>query len=148
MIGVATKDDRALILALRAEFEAEVPAELWDDDDADYEWTDVLLADDVAFAALDKKGDRTWLLDIIYVKPEARGKGLGTELIRAAAEHAKEQGAQMLALEVQERNAGARRLYEKLGFTTYDRLMAAPIVGITAGGVGGGETFGFVHVQN
>jgi ribosomal protein S18 acetylase RimI-like enzyme len=130
VIRVATKDDRALILALRAEFEAEVPPELWVDDDADYEWTVVLLAADVAFAGIDRKGDRTWLLDMLYVKPEARGQGLGTELIRAAAAHAKEQGAEMLALEVQERNADARRLYDKLGFTTYDRLMATPVAGL------------------
>jgi ribosomal protein S18 acetylase RimI-like enzyme len=135
VIRVATEDDRALILALRAEFETEVPPELWEDDDADYEWTVVLLADDVAFAGIDRKGgDRTWLLDMLYVKPEARGNGLGTELIRAAAEYARAQGAEMLALEVQERNAGARRLYERLGFTTYDRLMAAKIAGLTSRG--------------
>jgi len=147
VIRVATKDDSALILELRAEFEAEVPAELWDDDDANYEWTVVLLADDVAFAAIDRKGDRTWLLDILYVKPEARRKGLGTELLRAAAQHAKEQGAEILALEVQERNAGARRLYERLGFTTYDRLLATPIAGLLAT-PDPAETVGAVHVQN
>ena len=148
MIRVATKDDRALILALRAEFEAEIPPELWVDDDANYEWTVVLLADDVAFAALDRKGDRTWLLDMLYVKPEARGKGLGTELIRAAADHAREQGAEMLALEVQERNAGARRLYDRLGFTTYDRLLATPITALLGAVAATAETIGAVHVQN
>ena len=147
MIRVATKDDRALILELRAEFEAEVPSELWEDDDGDYEWSDVLLADDVAFAALERKGDRTWLLDILYVKPEARGKGLGAELIRAAAEYVQKQGAEMLALEVQERNAGARRLYDRLGFATYDRLMATPIAGLLSA-ADKPETVGAVHVQN
>ena len=148
MIRVATKEDRALVLALRAEFEAEVPSELWEDEDANYEWTVVLLADDVAFAALDKKGDRTWLLDILYVKPGARGKGLGTELLRAAADHAREQGAEMLALEVQERNAGARRLYDRLGFTTYDRLLATPITALIGAVAATAETIGAVHVQN
>ena len=42
--------------------------------------------------------------------PVKEAKAKLTELIRAAAEHAREQGAEMLALEVQERNAGARRL--------------------------------------
>jgi len=148
VIRVATKDDRALILELRAEFEAEVPSELWEDDDADYEWTAVLIADDVAFAALDRKGERTWLLDILYVKPEARGNGLGTELLRAAAEHARQEGAEMLALEVQERNAGARRLYERLGFTTYDRLLATPITALIGAVAATAETIGAVHVQN
>lgn len=147
MIRAATKDDRALILELRAEFEAEVPNQLWDDDDADYEWTHVLLADDVGFAGLDRKGDRTWLLDILYVRPAARGAGLGRELLRAAAAYVQEQGAEMLALEVLESNAGARRLYDRLGFSTVERLLAAPVAGL----VGGEEavaTVGAVHVQN
>ena len=147
VIRAATEDDRALVKELRAAFEAEVPDELWDDDDEDYEWTHVLLADDVAFAALDRKGERTWLLDMLYVKPEARGKGLGTELMRAAAEYVQSQGAGMLALEVLETNAGARRLYERLGFTTYERTLAMPVAGLLAQ-PDPAQTFGAVHVQN
>jgi GNAT superfamily N-acetyltransferase len=147
MIRAATKDDRALIKELRAEFEAEVPWELWDDDDADYEWTHVLLADDAGMATLDKKSDRVWLLDILYVRPAARRKGLGVELMRAAAEYVQSQGADTLALEVLESNAGAKRLYERLGFTTIERTLAAPVTALL-GAPAGGETFGFVHVQN
>lgn len=147
MIRVATKDDRALVLALRAEFEAEIPSELWEDDDADYEWTVVLLADDVGIAALDRKSDQAWLLDILYVKPEARGKGLGAELLRAAAEHAQSEGAETLALEVLESNAGARRLYDRLGFATIERTLAAPIAALLAT-PDPAATFGAVHVQN
>ena len=147
MIRAATDADRALVRELRAEFEAEVPFELWDDDDADYEWTHVLLADDLGMAALDRKSDRVWRLDILYVRPAARGSGLGVELVRAAAEHAQSQGADTLALEVLESNAGAKRLYERLGFATIERTLAAPVAGLT-GGAAGGETFGFVHVQN
>jgi GNAT superfamily N-acetyltransferase len=147
LIRVATQDDRALILELRAAFEAEVPDELWEDDDADYEWTHVLLADDVGFAAIDRKGERTWLLDILYVKPEARGKGLGTELMRAAAEYVQSQGAEMLALEVLESNAGARRLYERLGFKTVERTLATPVTELL-GPPEAKPTIGAVHVQN
>jgi GNAT superfamily N-acetyltransferase len=147
VIRAATNDDRELVKELRAEFEAEVPFELWDDDDADYEWTHVLLADDVGFAAIDKKSDRAWLLDILYVRPAARGKGLGTELIRAAAEYVQSKGADTLALEVLESNAPARRLYERLGFATIERTLAAPLTAVL-GAPAGGETFGFVHVQN
>ena len=53
----------------------------------------------------------------------------------------------MLALEVLESNAGARRLYDRLGFSTVERLLAAPVAGL----VGGEEavaTVGAVHVQN
>jgi GNAT superfamily N-acetyltransferase len=147
VIRAATAEDRKLVKELRAEFEAEVPFELWDDDDEDYEWTHVLLADDVGFAALDRKGDKTWLLDILYVRPAARGSGLGVELLRAAAEYLQSQGAETLALEVLESNTGAKRLYDRLGFATVERTLAAPVAGLVAG-TADGPTFGFVHVQN
>lgn len=146
MIRAATADDRKLVKELRAEFEREVPDELWDDDDEDYEHDHVLLADDVGIAALDRKGDRAWLLDLLYVRPSARGKGLGTELLRAAADFVREQGAEMLALEVLESNAGALRLYERLGFRTVERTLAAPVAGLVAAEAEG-PTFGAVHVQ-
>jgi len=147
VIRAATKDDRALVQELRAAFEAEVPDELWDDDDEDYEWTHVLLADDAGMAALDKKDERTWLLDILYVKPEARGKGLGVELIRAAAEYVQSQGAERLALDVLESNAGARRLYDRLGFATIERTLVSPVAALL-GPAEPKPTIGAVHVQN
>ena len=136
MIRAATKDDRALIKELRAEFEAEVPFELWDDDDADHEWTHVLLADDVGMAALDRKSDRVWLLDILYVRHAARGSGIGVELIRAAAEYVQSQGADTLALDVLESNAAAKRLYERLGFATIERKLATPVAASARPGAG------------
>ncbi len=147
MIRAATKDDRKLVKELRAEFEGEVPDELWHDDDEDYEWDYVLLADDVGVAALDRKGDRTWLLDLLYVRPAGRGKGLGTELVRAAAEYVQQQGAELLALEVLESNAAAKRLYDRLGFTTVERTLAAPVTALVSAGQEG-ATIGAVHVQN
>ena len=147
MIRAATKDDRALVKELRAEFEAEVPFELWDDDDPDYEWTHVLLADDVGFATLDRKSDNAWLLDILYVRPAARGKGLGVELIRAAAEYVQSQGAETLALEVLESNVAAKRLYDRLGFATVERTLATPVAALLAPAEET-PTIGAVHVQN
>ena len=145
MIRPATPDDRKLVGELRAEFEREVPDELWDDDDEDYQWDYVLLADDVGVAALDRKGDRTWFLDLLYVRPAARGQGLGTELLRAAAAYVKEQGAEMLALEVLESNAAAKRLYDRLGFRTVQRMLAMPVAALVVEETG--PTFGSVHVQ-
>jgi len=147
VIRAATKDDRALVKELRAEFEAEVPFELWDDDDPDYEWTHVLLADDVGFATLDRKSDNAWLLDILYVRPAARGKGLGVELIRAAAEYVQSQGAETLALEVLESNVAAKRLYDRLGFATVERTLATPVAALLAPAEET-PTIGAVHVQN
>jgi len=146
VIRPATAEDKQLVRELRSEFEREVPDELWDDNDQDYEWDYVLLADDVGVAALDRKGDRTWLLDILYVRPAARSRGLGTELVRAAAEYVRQQGAEMLALEVLESNADAKRMYDRLGFRTVERTLAAPAASL-AGANSEGPTFGFVHVQ-
>jgi hypothetical protein len=84
---------------------------------------------------------------MLYVRPAARGKGLGVELIRAAAQYVQEQGAEMLALEVKESNAGAKRLYDRLGFATVERTLAAPVASLLAGAQDG-ETVGAVHVQN
>jgi GNAT superfamily N-acetyltransferase len=146
VIRPATADDLPLVSALYAEFEREVPDELWGDDDAGAEHDLVLLADDVGIAALDRKSERTWLLDLLYVRPAARGRGVGTELLRAAAQHVHEQGAEMLALETLESNAGAKRLYDRLGFRTFERVLAAPAASLVSAG-SEGPTFGAVHVQ-
>jgi predicted GNAT family acetyltransferase len=121
-----------------------VPDELWTNDAATHDV--VLLADDDGIAALARKSERAWLLDLLYVRPSARGRGLGMELLRAAAEHVRDAGAETLALGVLESNAGARRLYDRLGFRTVERVLAAPVAGLVAGEVSG-PTFGVVHVQ-
>jgi GNAT superfamily N-acetyltransferase len=146
VIRPATADDQPLVRELWAEFEREVPDELWDHDDGDAEHDLVLLADDVGLAVLDRKSERTWLLDLLYVRPAARGKGLGAELVRAAAEHVQEQGAEMLALEVLESNGDARRLYDRLGFRTIERVLAMPAAALVQT-VAEGPSFGAVHVQ-
>jgi GNAT superfamily N-acetyltransferase len=146
VIRPATAADQPLVRELWAEFEREVPDELWDHDDGDAEHDLVLLADDVGLAVLDRKSERTWLLDLLYVRPSARGKGLGAELVRAAAEHVQEQGAEMLALEVLESNGDARRLYDRLGFRTIERVLAMPAAALVQT-VAEGPSFGAVHVQ-
>jgi hypothetical protein len=52
----------------------------------------------------------------------------------------------MLALDVLESNADAKRLYDRLGFRTVERTLAAPVASLV-GGTEDGPTFGFVHVQ-
>lgn len=51
----------------------------------------------------------------MWVAPEARGRGLGTRLLRALLEQAHQRGRQVL-LHVTEGNDAARRLYEGNGF--------------------------------
>ncbi|GAA1968573.1 GNAT family N-acetyltransferase [Amycolatopsis minnesotensis] len=58
-----------------------------------------------------------WLLAAMWVAPAARGRGVGAALVDAVAAAAAEHGFPVLALQVQEDNTAARRLYERLGFT-------------------------------
>ena len=48
--------------------------------------------------------------------PDARGRGLGTALIGHAADVFARRGHRELRLKVEAGNAGALRLYERLGF--------------------------------
>ncbi|MER5542064.1 N-acetyltransferase family protein [Streptomyces sp. NPDC001118] len=52
----------------------------------------------------------------LAVADEARGRGLGRALIRAAGEEARRRGARRLTLRVLGHNAPARALYESEGF--------------------------------
>jgi ribosomal protein S18 acetylase RimI-like enzyme len=55
------------------------------------------------------------------VDPAFRGRGLGTALLAATVQLARERGAGALSLSVWERNGAARRLYERAGFTVVGR---------------------------
>ena len=56
----------------------------------------------------------------MYVAPEARGRGTGTLVLRAALEHAASSlGVRQVNLGVNTRNAAAVALYKKLGFEVY-----------------------------
>ena len=57
--------------------------------------------------------------------PAYRGKGIGTRLLHAALQSAKERGLCRVELEVFEDNTAARTLYEKAGFALEGRKVAA-----------------------
>lgn len=52
----------------------------------------------------------------ICVAAEARGRGIGTEMLRHCFERLSGMGITSVSLDVSAANEGARRLYEKLGF--------------------------------
>ena len=58
----------------------------------------------------------------MMVAADWRGRGVGSALLGSAVEWAREAGAHKMALQVWPHNAGARRLYERLGFVTEGRL--------------------------
>jgi len=62
----------------------------------------------------------------IAVAPEWRGRDLGTRLLAAARERAQRLGCRALSLICFAQNTGARRLYEREGFTVVERRDIVP----------------------
>jgi ribosomal-protein-alanine N-acetyltransferase len=60
----------------------------------------------------------------LAVTPKTRRQGLGRSLIRAAAHHARELGANSLFLEVAANNIAAQALYQDQGFVAVGRRKA------------------------
>ncbi|WP_208353443.1 GNAT family N-acetyltransferase [Pseudaestuariivita rosea] len=61
--------------------------------------------------------DGTLLMDGIFVKPEARGCGVGQALLQAIEARASSMGLHRVRLDVIDTNPRARALYERQGFT-------------------------------
>ena len=55
-------------------------------------------------------------IDILAVAPAMRGKGIGTLLLEAVFQVARDKGFRSVSLEVVDTNPDARRLYERVGF--------------------------------
>jgi ribosomal protein S18 acetylase RimI-like enzyme len=59
---------------------------------------------------------RLWILNDLYVAPEARKHGVGRALLRAAREHAERTQAKGLELMTARDNFAAQALYESMGW--------------------------------
>lgn len=70
-------------------------------------------------AQSDNKTEPGIELERIYVKPELQGKKIGQYLLDQSVRMAKEQGFPYLWLGVWEKNASARRFYERNGFREF-----------------------------
>jgi ribosomal protein S18 acetylase RimI-like enzyme len=163
-IRPATKDDQELIRQLWVEFESELPGpdylrETWED-----AWSDLaqtvrngvgLIAEEdgravgFVFCVLGDRGRKTAHVTDIYVRPDARNKGIGRALLAGILEPARAAGLEHASLEVLIRNSDARRLYERLGFTPMDVFMVAPL-GALADQLASDErpaSAGSLHVQ-
>lgn len=67
------------------------------------------------FRILDTLEEGDFYLQAIAVDPEQRGAGVGSLLMDRVEEKGRASGSRRLCLDVSNRNAGARRLYERLG---------------------------------
>ena len=56
------------------------------------------------------------LLDELYVRPDVRGRGLGTGLLHASEQVVRERGGAVLEINVDGDDAAARRFYERHGY--------------------------------
>ena len=63
----------------------------------------------------------------VFVREEARGSGLGRELVSAAIDRARERGCRRLELDTAEENAPALGLYRSLGFSDNGLFMRRPV---------------------
>jgi putative acetyltransferase len=57
----------------------------------------------------------------LYVRPDQRGRGLGSSLVRAVEHHARVKGATRMFFWSDTRFTDAHRLYKKLGYTQTDQ---------------------------
>lgn len=79
----------------------------------------------VPLVELENLAAGTWYVNAVAAFPEARGLGLGSELMRWAERRAAELGLRGVSLIVSDANHGARRLYERLG---YAKTASRPMV--------------------
>ncbi len=77
----------------------------------------------LAFGYSLEYGGRDAFVDELWLVPEARGRGLGEGMLKAAEHHARAADVGALHLVVRPENEGARRLYEREGFKTVPRLL-------------------------
>jgi GNAT superfamily N-acetyltransferase len=157
VIRPATADDLPLVRELWQAFNNEIPDEPWREDDLaeDLAWLEqairdeiVLLADEDGLAVARRRGDRLGFLEVVYVRPNARGGGVAAELVREVVTRLSETGVEMLELEVLASNAEARTIYERWGFKPIELTLAAPVAQLEQRlAPADGPTFGFVHVQ-
>jgi ribosomal protein S18 acetylase RimI-like enzyme len=138
----AEAQDEQLLRELWEEFEAELEhpaylretwAEAWEDLSETVRNGVALVAEDdgeavgFVFCVLGDRGRQTAHITDIYVRPRARGRGIGRAMIAGVVEPARSAGFDHVSLEVMLRNTEARHLYERLGFAPYDMFMVAPI---------------------
>lgn len=70
----------------------------------------------VPLQELENLAPGTWYVNVLAVRPQFRGKGLGTQLLGLARRTAQALSKRGLSVIVSDANHGARRLYERCGY--------------------------------
>lgn len=84
----------------------------------------------VGSVAVRRLPDGSGELKRLYVRPAARGTGLGRRLAEAVVERARERGYSLLRLDTLPSMEAARSIYESLGFVPAARYSDNPIPGV------------------
>lgn len=159
----ATASDRDAIRALYAEFFTEAPSPasahaVLEDELAE---VDRMLESGIAAVAEEdgealgfalarqKRGTEGDVSDL-YVRPEARRRGIARGLMRLVTDALREAGATHVTLFVDEDNDEARSMYRRWGFTERVRqlVVEVDVLHIRLGGAPRGASFGSIHVQS
>jgi ribosomal protein S18 acetylase RimI-like enzyme len=82
-----------------------------------------------ACVAIHRWSDDAAEMKRLYVRPAARGRGLGEALTRAALGWAKAAGYRRVVLDTLPSMAAAQQLYERLGFVTTEPYRPNPVPG-------------------
>ena len=87
-------------------------------------------------------------VSLVYLKPEARGRGGGNELVRDLVAHFREQGLEHVSLNVELPNDEALAYWRRLGFTDYRRSLLTDLDSLERR-LAGGEvaSTGSIHLQ-
>lgn len=70
----------------------------------------------VPLQELENLAPGTWYVNVLAVRPQFRGLGLGTRLLDLADETGRARGKRGMSVIVSDANPGARRLYQRCGY--------------------------------
>jgi ribosomal protein S18 acetylase RimI-like enzyme len=84
----------------------------------------------IGSAAIKHLPDGAAELKRLYVRPSARGSGLGKRLAEAALDRARELGYTVIRLDTLPRMEAARGIYASLGFKPCEPFVEHPIAGV------------------
>ena len=136
-VRLATEADLPTLRKLYDEFSAEYPPPAYRPLDFERELVEVehIVREEIAVLveengvavgfALARPRDEVGYISDLYVRPTARRRGVAKQLLAAAVERLVARGFTHVTLNVDEDNASARTMYDRLGFRTESRYLVA-----------------------